>query len=131
MEWQDLIEYCRKFANNQKGFKTISRSDWNGKTPLLNYNIIPNDDNNVIYENNQLLHTAKIEFQIIEDSKETSNSLPIDRAMLKLKQLKMNLVNDEKIIIHRVYEQMAFDYSQGKMLDKTILTCECSINYEI
>jgi len=133
MEWSELIKYVKKFVSNfeNAGFMSIQRGDWSGRLPLLSYNIIPNDDGTGFYENGVFYHKAKIEFLVIEDVKEIDGTLPIDRAMIKAGKIKSRLIADERINFIKINEITAFDYKQGKLLDKTILMLECSAIYTV
>lgn len=133
MEWNQLIKYVSDFANqfSNIGLNSIQRSNWNGKLPLLSYNVIPNDDGTGFYEDGIYYHKAKIEFLLIEDVKTIDGEMPIDRLMNKIGIIKSKLVADEKITLMKINEVSAFDYKQGKMLDKSILMLECTANYTV
>lgn len=133
MEWNQLIKYVSEFASqfSNIGLNSIQRSNWNGKLPLLSYNIIPNDDGTGFYEDGVYYHKAKIEFLLIEDVKTIDGEMPIDRLMDKIGIIKKKLITDEKITLMKINEVSAFDYKQGKMLDKSILMLECYANYTV
>jgi len=93
--WQELVSYISGLLNNNKsamGLKTVNRNSFNGAMPVLNYNIVPDDDIETDESNYSYAHKAVVEFAFKLNSMDIDISA-IDEVFPKLKVLKNLLFN--------------------------------------